>query len=295
GMLLRMRRPGRRSVMAFESKVFQKEKITLGSREEWIVRGGRHLFPLLPKAFDGIRQIGVIGWSSQGPAQAQNLRESLAGSPTKVKVGLREGSASAAAAEKAGFTAANGMLGEMYQVIGDSDLVLLLIADGATAENHERILAAIRPGATLGLSHGFLLAYLQTLGKSFRPDINVIGVCPTGMGPSVRRLYEQGRDIDGAGINCSFAVQQDIDGRTTDYALAWAIGLGSPVTFETTLENEYKSDIFGERGILLGAVHGIAESLYRHFRAAGRDQDDAFLDSAKSITAPISRQISQAG
>src|SRR5947209_8728643 len=122
--------------MSFESKVFRKEKITIGSREEWIVRGGRHLFPLLPKAFDGIRQIGVIGWSSQGPAQAQNLRESLAGSPTKVKVGLREGSASAAAAEKAGFTAANGMLGELYQVIGDSDLVLLLIADGATAENH---------------------------------------------------------------------------------------------------------------------------------------------------------------
>src|SRR5207248_5584276 len=101
--------------------------------------------------------------------------------------------------------------------------------------------------------------------------------------------------IDGAGINCSFAVQQDINGRATDYALAWATGLGSPVTFETTLEHEYKSDIFGERGILLGAVHGIAESLYRHFRAQGRGQDDAFLDSAKSITAPISRQISQAG
>jgi len=281
--------------MAFESQVFHKEKITLGSREEWIVRGGRHLFPLLPKAFEGVRQIGVLGWSSQGPAQAQNLRESLAGSPIKVKVGLREGSASAAAAEKAGFTVANGTLGEMYQVIGESDLIVLLIADGATAENHERILAAIRPGATLGLSHGFLLAYLQTIGKSFRPDINVIGVCPKGMGPSVRRLYEQGRDIDGAGINCSFAVQQDINGRATDYALAWAIGLGSPVTFETTLEHEYKSDIFGERGILLGAVHGIAESLYRHFRAAGRGQDDSFLDSAKSITAPISRQISQSG
>jgi ketol-acid reductoisomerase len=163
--------------MAFESKIFRKEKITLGSREEWIVRGGRHLFPLLPKAFDSVRQIGVIGWSSQGPAQAQNLRESLAGSPIKVKVGLRQGSASAAAAEKAGFTAANGTLGEMYQVIGESDLVLLLIADGATAENHERILVAIRPGATLGLSHGFLHVYLETVGKDFPDNINVVAVC----------------------------------------------------------------------------------------------------------------------
>ena len=63
--------------VAFNSTISQKEKIVLGGTEEWIVRGGRHLFPLLPKAFAGIGQIGVIGWSSQGPAQAQNLRESL--------------------------------------------------------------------------------------------------------------------------------------------------------------------------------------------------------------------------
>jgi ketol-acid reductoisomerase len=52
-------------------------------------QGGRHLFPLLPKAFEGIKQIGVIGWGSQGPAQAQNLRDSLQGTDIKVKVGLR--------------------------------------------------------------------------------------------------------------------------------------------------------------------------------------------------------------
>jgi len=42
------------------------------------VRGGRDLFPLLPKAFKGIKKISVIGWGSQGPAQAQNLCDSLA-------------------------------------------------------------------------------------------------------------------------------------------------------------------------------------------------------------------------
>ena len=88
----------------FTTKVFEKEKIRLADTEEYIVRGGRHLFPLLPEAFAGIRQIGVIGWSSQGPAQAQNLRDSLAGTGIKVKVGLREGSASIPAVEKAGFT-----------------------------------------------------------------------------------------------------------------------------------------------------------------------------------------------
>lgn len=29
------------------------------------MRGGRNLFPLLPEAFKGIKQIGVIGWGSQ--------------------------------------------------------------------------------------------------------------------------------------------------------------------------------------------------------------------------------------
>lgn len=60
-----------------DSHVFEREKLQLADTEEYIVRGGRHLFPLLPQAFAGIKQIGVIGWSSQGPAQAQNLRDSL--------------------------------------------------------------------------------------------------------------------------------------------------------------------------------------------------------------------------
>jgi ketol-acid reductoisomerase len=279
----------------FHTNVFEKEKIVLGDTEEYIVRGGRHLFPLLPKAFDGIKQIGVIGWSSQGPAQAQNLRDSLEGTDIKVKVGLREGSASVAKAEAVGFTRENGTLGEMYQVINESDMVLLLIADAAQALNHEQIFAAIRPGATLGLSHGFLLGYLQSLNKFFPKNINVIAVCPKGMGPSVRRLYEQGREVNGAGINASFAVQQDIDGNATDYALGWSVGLGSPFTFMTTLESEYKSDIFGERGILLGAVHGIVESLYQWFKRQGYSQEDAFNHSVEAVTGPISKKISKEG
>src|SRR5689334_13675125 len=118
----------------FESSIFQKELISLGDTEEYIVRGGRDLFPLLPKALDGIKQIGVIGWSSQGPAQAQNLRDSLEGTGIVVKVGLREGSTSIPDVEKAGFTRQNGTLGEMYEVIRESDLTLLLIADAAQAE-----------------------------------------------------------------------------------------------------------------------------------------------------------------
>src|SRR5215475_6719586 len=135
--------------LSFTSKVFNVERLDFGSQSEQVVKGGRNLFPLLPKAFAGIKQIGVIGWGSQGPAQAQNLRDSLAGTDIKVKVGLREGSSSMAAAEKVGFTRANGTLGEMYSVIADSDLILLLIADAEQAELYPGIFDAIRPGATL--------------------------------------------------------------------------------------------------------------------------------------------------
>ncbi|HRV91397.1 MAG TPA: ketol-acid reductoisomerase [Anaerolineae bacterium] len=279
----------------FQTDVFEKEKIVLADTEEYIVRGGRHLFPLLPKAFDGIKQIGVIGWSSQGPAQAQNLRDSLEGTGIKVKVGLRENSSSIPEAEAVGFTQENGTLGEMYAVIAESDMVLLLISDAAQAQNYQKVFNALRPGATLGLSHGFLIGYLKSIGVSVPENINVIGVCPKGMGPSVRRLYEQGKEVNGAGINASFAIYQDINGKATDYALGWSIALGSPFSFMTTLESEYKSDIFGERGILLGAVHGIVESLYTWFLQHGYSQEDAFINSVESITGPISQLISKKG
>ncbi len=48
-------------------------------------------------------------------------------------------------------------------------------------------------------------------------------------------------------LDCTW-VWQDVDGRATDVALGWSVALGSPFTFITSLEDEYKSDIFGERG-----------------------------------------------
>ena len=280
----------------FTSKVFDTEIITLAGTNEQIVRGGRDRFPLLEKAFAGIKQIGVIGWGSQGPAQAQNLKESLVHTSIKVTVGLREGSSSMASARQAGFSEADGTLGEMYSVIKSSDMVILLISDAAQAENYQSIFNAMKDGATLGLSHGFLLGYLQSIGQSFPKNVNVVGVCPKGMGPSVRRLYVQGKDVNGAGINSSFAVEQDIDGRATDLALGWAVAVGAPYIFKTTLRNEFCSDIFGERGILLGAVHGIVESLYRRYvMEKGMKEDEAFKASVENITGPISKTISHKG
>src|SRR4051812_32438560 len=107
-----------------DTKVFDKEYIAVADRREPIVRGGRHLFDGLPAAFEGVRQLGVIGWGPQGSAQAQNLRDSL-GDAVRVAVGLRRDSTSWDAAVQAGFSPADGTLGEMFDVIRRSDMVIL--------------------------------------------------------------------------------------------------------------------------------------------------------------------------
>ncbi|MDP4001364.1 MAG: ketol-acid reductoisomerase [bacterium] len=263
---------------------------------EQTIRGGRNMFPLLASAFKGIKQIGVVGWGSQGPAQAQNLRDSLIGTGIRVKVGLQMGSGSCVKANLAGFTEEDGTLGEMFRVIGESDLVLLLISDAAQVEHYKKIFNIMQPGAILGLSHGFLLGYLDTVGERLPGHISVVGVCPKGMGPSVRRLYEQGREINGAGINCSVAVERDLDGRATDVALGWAIAIGSPFTFVTTLRNEMQSDLTGERGVLLGGVHGMLEAHYRYLISEmGRTPEVSFTFSVEALTGAISTAISKGG
>jgi len=151
----------------FETQIFEKEIIEVAGTKEAIVRGGRHLLPLLPKALEGINQIGVIGWGSQGPAQAQNLRDSLAGTDIKVAVGLREGSKSFESAREAGFSEEDGTLGEMFDVVKSSDFAIVLISDAAMAEHYREIFDSLKPGATLGLSHGFLLGHLENQGDTF--------------------------------------------------------------------------------------------------------------------------------
>ncbi|RLN54461.1 hypothetical protein BBJ28_00022192 [Nothophytophthora sp. Chile5] len=84
--------PSQPKASALSSEVFKDhlKTVQMADVPETVLPGGRDLFPLLPAAFAGVKQIGVIGWGSQGPAQAQSLRDSLAScsSDVRVKVGL---------------------------------------------------------------------------------------------------------------------------------------------------------------------------------------------------------------
>ncbi len=66
--------------------------------------------------------------------QAQNLRDSLdaAGmSEAKVTIGLRPSSASNQEARACGFTEEAGTLGEVFDVVAASDLIILLTSDAS--------------------------------------------------------------------------------------------------------------------------------------------------------------------
>jgi ketol-acid reductoisomerase len=277
----------------FSSKTFAEllKVVDIAGTKETVMYGGDRKFALLKNALGGVKQISVIGWSSQGPAQAQNLRDSIkaAGLDIKVVVGLRDGSPSWKKAEAAGFKAADGTLTTVEEAIKTADMSLLLIADAAMATNGKELIGLAKSGSDICLSHGFYLGYIEAAGETIRKDINIIGVCPKGMGPSVRRLYEQG-----SGINASFALEQG-DDAARDRALAWALALGSPYIFQTTLGMEWRSDIFGERGTLLGAVHGIVEAVYAWKVQHGVAPEKAYTDSVEAIVGPISSTISHDG
>lgn len=255
--------------------LFPTQIVQLGSQTEEMVLGGSDQFHLLGKTFAGVGQIAVIGFGSQGSAQAQNLRDSLSGTGIHIKVGLRKDGASWQKAMLAGFTEATGTLGEVYQTVSESDLVLWLIPDAEQAKEYPKMFQALRPSATLGLSHGFLLGHLHNERRSFPSNINVVAVCPKGMGFLVRQYYLEGR-----GFSATMAVEQNVTGSAKEFALGWGVAIGCPRLFFTTLKNEYVSNMFGERGIILGALHGISQ---------------VFKDSAFIITGEVSQIIAKRG
>ncbi|KAL3509153.1 hypothetical protein ACH5RR_028554 [Cinchona calisaya] len=183
----------------------------------------------------------------------------------------KEGSHSFDEARVAGFGEKNGSLGDIWETVSSSDLVLLLISDAAAqADNYEKVFSHMKPNSIPGLSHGFLLGHLQSMGLDFPKDISVIAVCPKGMGPYVRRLYVQGKEINGAGINSSLAFHQDIDGRATDVAL----GCRSLLVLLLPLPLL--------RSILLGAVHGLVEALFRRHTENSMNEDLAYKNTVES-------------
>ena len=115
----------------------------------------------------------------------------------------------------------------MYDVIAESDMSYCS-SPTPPRRNYKEIFAAFRPGTTLGLSTASCSppAGGQGLPEGHQRRRRV----PQGHGPVGAAALRAGREVNGAGINASFAVQQDVSGKATDYALGWSVALGSPYT-----------------------------------------------------------------
>ena len=143
---------------------------------------------------------------------------------------------------------------------------------------------------TLYFSHGFSPVFKDVTKVDVPKDIDVILVAPKGSGRTVRSLFREGR-----GINSSVAVWQDVTGKAKEKAVALGVAVGSGYMYETTFEKEVYSDLYGERGVLMGAIQGLFLAQYKVLRANGHTPSEAFNETVEEATQSLYPLIGQYG
>ncbi|HEX8502327.1 MAG TPA: ketol-acid reductoisomerase [Pyrinomonadaceae bacterium] len=210
------------------------------------------------------RRVAVIGYGSQGFAQANNLKDS----GVDVTVGLKAGSASRAKAEAAGLKVL-----PVAEAAAEADLVMMLVPDEVASDVYAREVAeSMTPGKYLSFSHGFSIHY----GFIKPPeDVSVLMVAPKGPGHLVRSEYTRG-----AGVPCLLAVHQDPAGDAKELGLAYAsaIGGGRAGVIETTFREETETDLFGEQAVLCGGLTALIKAGFETLTEAGYAPEMAYFE-----------------
>ncbi|HUX67176.1 MAG TPA: ketol-acid reductoisomerase [Terriglobales bacterium] len=212
----------------------------------------------------GGRVIAVMGYGSQGSAQAQNLRDS----GCQVVVGLRPGSPSEARARRAGFAVL-----PTPEAVARAQVAMLLVPDEqAPAIFRQEVAPHLAPGAYLGFSHGFGIHFGLIQPAA---GVNVFLVAPKSPGDWVRREYQRG-----AGVPCLLAVHQDPGGNTRALGLAYAaaIGGGRAGVIETSFREETETDLFGEQAVLCGGASALIQAGYETLVEAGYAPEMAYFE-----------------
>lgn len=181
--------------------------------------------------------IAVIGYGIQGPGQAGNLRDN----GFDVIVGQRPGTTYNKAVAD-GWVPGETLF-SIEEAAHRGTIVCMLLSDAGQIAAWPTIKPHLTAGKTLYYSHGFAINWSNRTGVVPPADIDVILVAPKGSGTSLRTMFLEGR-----GLNCSYAVYQDVSGRAEEKTLAFGIGIGAGYLFKTTFEREAVSDLTGERG-----------------------------------------------
>jgi len=210
------------------------------------------------------KTVAVIGYGSQGHAQAQNLKDS----GVNTIIGLRKESSSWPIAEEDGFE-----VYETAEAAAKADLIQILIPDIKQASVFKNdIEPNLEEGNALVFSHGFNIHYDQIVPQD---NVDVFMVAPKSPGHLVRRLYEDGKGVPGL-----LAVYQDYTGKAYEYGLAYAKGIGCTHAgvIETTFKEETETDLFGEQAVLCGGTTSLVKAGFETLVEAGYQPEIAYFE-----------------
>ena len=208
--------------------------------------------------------IAIIGYGSQGHAHALNLRDS----GCNVIIGLRKGGKSWPVAVKDGF--------EVYTVAEaakKADIIMILINDEVQAAVYKSEIAPnLEPGNAIAFAHGFNIRYKQIVAPE---GVDVFMAAPKGPGHTVRGTY-----VNGKGVPCLVAVEQNATGKAYDIALAYIAGIGGARAgiLETTMDEETETDLFGEQTVLCGGVVDLMQCGFEVLVEAGYKPENAYFE-----------------
>jgi len=215
------------------------------------------------------KKIAILGYGSQGHAQAQNLKDS----GLDVVVGLYEGSKSWKKAEEDGLTVKT-----IAEACKEAQIIQMLLPDHIQPQIYnEQILPYLNEGDALVFAHGFNVIYNQVVPPA---NVDVFMVAPKSPGHIFRRMYTQG-----AGVPGLLAVYADYTGKAKQLGLAFAKGIGCTRAgvIETTFREETETDLFGEQAVLCGGVTALIKAGFETLVEAGYQPEIAYFECLNEL------------
>jgi ketol-acid reductoisomerase len=210
------------------------------------------------------RKVAVIGYGSQGHAHALSLRDS----GVDVRIGLPEGSKSRQKAADEGLRVVTPA-----EASAEADVIMILAPDTKQRFIYaDDIAPNLKSGDAIFFGHGFNIRY-----ELIKPpaEVDVAMVAPKGPGHLVRRQF-----IDGKGVPCLIAVEQDPTGNAKALALSYAAAIGGARAgvIETTFKEETETDLFGEQAVLCGGAAALVQTGFEVLTEAGYAPEIAYFE-----------------
>jgi len=210
------------------------------------------------------KTIAVIGYGSQGHAQAHNLRDS----GLNVVIAHRPGGPNYELAKSHGFEPLS-----VEAAVKQADVVNILLPDELQGDVYRAAIRPnLKPGAVLMASHGFNFHFNQVEPP---PGHDILLVAPKGPGHLVRSEY-----VKGGGVPCLIALGAGAAEQTKKIGLAYAKGIGGTRggVIETTIAEETETDLFGEQAVLCGGVSELIKAGFDTLVEAGYQPEMAYFE-----------------